>query len=252
MPSSRKRLRKLGVERDRASEQRLRPARRSGPVNRRAGLSRGSSHSGIAPARCAAAPSTNRASRLVISVAQSRAPRRTSRRETGRGADRRARDRRPAQNDLTASSYWPREDPARSRGRRAAAPTSDGVRWPAVNTCAASSNARSCSRLLPQSNRCSSVGAMCAARWYSVGRADEVARALFDVAEQVVELGRVLARPSSARSASRASSSCPVSSKRERQVVAAGVVGRVDGAGALQVRQGRLELAAAAGRNDAS
>ena len=36
-----------------------------------------------------------------------------------------------------------------------------------VNTLAASSNACSCSRLLPQSNRCSSVGAMCAARSYS-------------------------------------------------------------------------------------
>ena len=112
----------------------------------------------------------------------------------------------------------------------------------AVNTSTASSKARRLQQVVAPVEqvllgRRHVRGALIAA-----GGRDEVARALFDVAEQVEELGGLLGLEHPPHLLARRVQLAGLE-VGEGEVVAVGVVGRVDGAGALEVREGGVELA---------
>ena len=114
----------------------------------------------------------------------------------------------------------------------------------AVKTCVAGSNARSCSRLFPQSNRCSSVGVHVRGALVLLGRGHEIAATLLDVAEKVVELARVLQGQRAGRLlACRGQLACL--EQDEGEVVAVGVLRRVDRLRPLKMRKRRVHLAVA-------
>src|SRR5207249_7267467 len=73
------------------------------------------------------------------------------------------------------------------------------------------------------------------------GCAGEVSRALFDVAEQIVELGGVLRADHPLDLRARLVQLSGLE-QREREIVPARVVSRVDSAGAFEMRDGRLQL----------
>ena len=74
---------------------------------------------------------------------------------------------------------------------------------------------------------------MCAARWYSSAAPSEIARTLLDVAEQVVELARVLHGQHAGDLLARLGELAGLE-QGEREVVAVGVLGRVDGAARVE------------------
>ena len=183
------RLRVLGIERHRPPEQRLDPR-----ADRLAASDAGAlpqAHRVVEVRRPRPRAALDEPGQAAGDLAaQRRRRRRTSRRGTRTAADRRARDRRPRQNDVTASSCWPREYCAMPRpmcSRADVGMAADAGREHLGGVVVARAAAAGCCPSRTGAPR----WAPCARRADSRRRPRRVAGPLVDVAQQVAELAPV-------------------------------------------------------------